>query len=305
MHRSGCLRTLALSLLMAAGIPAAEANLLWGYSYSGAGGVSGIGYITTSSHLHNGAYAITGISGERSDIPIEYLLAPGTYPVSGGGLLTSDNQLHPGTPHLGFGGFTVSAGTDLYNVYNTGGQDYDLAGADCSPSCGSPDNLGTPVTFTASLIPSREWRVSYTGAGIVASGFLTTLATPVDGHYQIVGLNGTRNGEAMNALLLPGTYDASGGGTLFSDNLLFPDNPFLDLSGFTFHAGNDRYNVYQQLGQYYDLAGIDCAAFCGDPGHLGTAIDFTASLIPEPATTALLAIALAAFGGMRRRKPSA
>ena len=99
-----------------------------------------------------------------------------------------------------------------------------------------------------------QWQFTYSGAGVTASGDLTTLATPVGGEYQIVGLTGTRNGVAMNALLPGGTYSASGGGLLISDNELSPTAPYLDLSGFTFNAGNDLFNVYQSAGQYYDLA---------------------------------------------------
>jgi len=293
-----------LGTTVLAWIPPANATpLVWSYSYSGSG-VTGGGYLTTSSTLVGGAYSITGISGNRGSLPVESLLPQGTYPASGGGLLFSDNSFFPGTPMLGLGGFTVSAGTDLYNVYNTGGTYYDLAGADCgAATCGQPGHLGTPITFTAALVPSIEWQFSYSGNGVSASGNLLTLATEVAGHYQIVGLSGTRNGAAMNALFPAGTYSASGGGLLFSDNLLFPSDPFLDTGGFTFHAGSDRYNVYYADGIYYDLAGADCgAATCGQPGHLGKPISFSISQVPEPGSLALLAMAAFAMLGIGTRK---
>jgi hypothetical protein len=285
-----------------AGIPLAHGALLWSYSYSG-GGVAGGGYLTTTNTQSGGAYSITGISGNRDALPVEFLLSAGTYPASGGGLLFSDNKLYPGSPALGLGGFTMQAGTDLYNVYNTGGAYYDLAGADCgAATCGQPGNLGTSIIFTATLVPSLEWQFAYSGTGVTAGGELYTLATPVSGHYQIIGVNGLRNGEAMNALFPAGTYSASGGGLLFSDNFLFPSDPFLATGGFTFHAGIDRYNLYNTGGVYYDLAGADCGgATCGQPGHLGTPVSFSISKIPEPSSLALIAAAVLAMLGMGTR----
>ena len=302
-------RAAALICVLALTGPA-HAGLLWTYSYTG-GGADGSGYITTSGTTDaSGGYDITGVSGYRNGTPIESLLAAGTYPASGGGVLLSDNALNPTAPYLNLGGFTVAVGSGLYNLYNTGGQSYDLAGSDClATNCGQPGHLGTPVALSVTSVPELEWQFSYSGAGVTADGILTTLATPVGGDYQIVGLQGERNGMAMNALLPGGTWSASGGGLLISDNLLSPTDPFLDLYGFTFHSGNDRDNVYDDNGQYYELAGVDClASNCGQPGHLGTPIKFslTPISVPEPSTLPLLMAGLIAGATvlLRRRLSS-
>jgi len=298
-------KLLALTTVTLCSIPTVHGELLWSYSYSGSG-ISETGYITTSSTLVAGAYSITGVSGLRNSQPVESLLAAGTYPASGGGVLISDNLLYPTTPQLDFGGFTYRSGSDLYNVYNLSAQYLELAGANCPGStCGQPGFQGTPIAFSANQVPEFLWQFSYSGAGVSASGYLTTLTNMVGGAYEIVGLTGTRDGDAMNSLFPAGTYGASGGGVLISDNDLFPDGPYLGLGGFTFHAGDDRYNIYYVDGQYYELAGADCGgATCGQPGHLGTSIVFSLSPVPEPTVLALLGAALPGISWARRRKLS-
>lgn len=299
-----------ISVMALFGLSEARADQAWSYSYSGSG-VSGSGYIITPNNLSSGSYAINGLSGSQNSSPIISLLAPGTYSASGGGFLTSDNRLYPASPFLDVDGFTFNDG-DLNNIYYEGGQYYDLAGADCSASaCGSASDLGIPISLTIASVPSLQWAFSYSGPGVTGSGDLITLASPSGGAYRIIGLEGSQNGLAMNSLLPGGTYSASGGGFLTSDNLLYPTSPFLDVNGFTFNDG-DLNNIYYEGGQYYDLAGADCSASaCGSASDLGIPISFSVrspANVPEPSSLPMLLAGLAAIGGalcLARKKTTA
>ena len=78
------------------------------------------------------------------------------------------------------------------------------------------------------------------------------------------------------------------------------------FGGFTFHAGSDRYNIYYDGSQYYELAGAACwAATRGSAGPLGTPINFTVRSVPEPTAIALLGAGMLGFGVARRRKQAA
>lgn len=68
---------LVVAIASFVGAASAQAGLVWSYSYSGTG-VSGSGYLATTSTLTGGAYTITGISATLGTEPVESLLAPGT-----------------------------------------------------------------------------------------------------------------------------------------------------------------------------------------------------------------------------------
>lgn len=70
-----------------------------------------------------------------------------------------------------------------------------------------------------------SWAFSYTGTGVSASGVLSTNDLS-GGTYLINGISGQRNGEAILGLVPAGTIFTPGG-SLFSDNLLYPVSPFL------------------------------------------------------------------------------
>jgi len=77
---------------------------------------------------------------------------------------------------------------------------------------------------------------AYTGVGTASAGILTTDDVLTDGHYTIVGIQGTRNVSNIDGLLDPGAFGAN-------DNLLFPTGTFVDVPGFSFSAGGSSFNV--------------------------------------------------------------
>ena len=160
------------------------------------------------------------------------------------------------------------------------------------------------------IAPSRPaqatllWDFSYTGPGVSASGELYT--DPLSGgSYLITDITGTRNTDPITGLI-PADSDAS-----FSDNLLYPDEPLLDVHGFSYTTlSTGSYNVFYDTvlppgcgsASYAEIPGPDYTCN-GSNGVDLTAFDATyVGEVPEPSTMALLASALAGLGLIRRRK---
>jgi hypothetical protein len=98
----------------------------------------------------------------------------------------------------------------------------------------------------------------YTGDGIAGAGVMTTTDTLINGAYTATGIQGLRNGVAVDGLFAPGAY-------LGNDNLLFPAGPFTDYSGISYSAGGAGFNLYNNSPcgtvQDYELpSGSGCGA---------------------------------------------
>lgn len=148
------------------------------------------------------------------------------------------------------------------------------------------------------------WKWSYTGTDIQASGtFTTTDTADADGFYEITGITGARNGDAITGLYPTG--QAIPGNEPFElDNLIrFGPQDQITVHGFGFATASGGY------------ANPFFADFLSPPtymevftttagGYNEVPIAFTASVVPEPTSIALLLAALGAAGlagGARRR----
>ena len=159
--------------------------------------------------------------------------------------------------------------------------------------------FGLAATSRADL-----WSFDYSGAGVTASGTITTGAglTTFEGNagYVITGVSGQRNGVTITGLI-PATIDPAVGfstspdGRWWFDNVLLASGGF-DLYGllFTTEAGGE-YNLYKDYsGQYID----------GNFSEARGAYDLVAVKLNVPdggATIALLGGALIGLAALRRR----
>jgi len=151
------------------------------------------------------------------------------------------------------------------------------------------------ATFTVPVSASTLWAWKYSGAGITASGTLTTVDSPdAQGGYLITAITGVRNGQTITALQPTGTW-IPGNEPYAVDNLVFAGaGPQLTKAGFGFALADGTYS-----NPFY-------ADFLPTPGYLEfysipdsdssteLAIAFSATPVstPEPATFALLLLSL-------------
>jgi len=151
------------------------------------------------------------------------------------------------------------------------------------------------AAFAVPVHASTLWSWNYSGTGITASGTFTTLDTPdAQGGYLITAITGARNGQAITALQLTGTW-IPGNEPYAVDNLVFAGpGPQLTKAGFGFALADGTYS-----NPFY-------ADFLPTPGYLEfysmpdsdssteLAVAFSATLVstPEPAPFALLLLSL-------------
>jgi hypothetical protein len=149
------------------------------------------------------------------------------------------------------------------------------------------DRRGIGLKFALSLLiavsfvaraEASEWRWSYQGEGVSASGAFTTKDTPnADGFYEIIAITGEANGVAITGLQAPGTSIPGNDGYPV-DGLVRTETPQLSLHGFGYALADGTYaNPF--YGDHFVPPGV--YAFFSDPANHRTAepaVRFTATL---------------------------
>ena len=135
------------------------------------------------------------------------------------------------------------------------------------------------AALLAESAEALEWRWSYQGEGVTASGTFATKDAPnADSFYEITGITGEANGVAIAGLQPPGTSIPGNDGYPV-DNLVRIEGPRLTLHGFGYALANGTYaNPF--YGAHF--AKPDYYAFFSDPGNHRTAeppVAFTATIV--------------------------
>ena len=140
------------------------------------------------------------------------------------------------------------------------------------------------LAIAAALVAFRaealEWRWSYQGEGIAASGVFTTKDAPnADGFYEITGIKGEANGVSITGLQ-PAETSIPGNDGYPVDNLVRTEAPQLSLHGFGYALANGTYaNPF--YGAHFVPPGV--YAFSSDPTNRKTSepfVKFTATIAP-------------------------
>ncbi len=138
--------------------------------------------------------------------------------------------------------------------------------------------LLTGAALAALPAEALEWRWSYQGEGVTASGAFTTKDAPdADGFYEITGITGEANGVAIKGLQPPGT-SIPGNDGYPGDNLVRAEAPQLSLHGVGYALADGTYaNPF--YGAHFVPPGV--YAFFSDPKnarHSEPLVTFTAKL---------------------------
>ena len=124
-----------------------------------------------------------------------------------------------------------------------------------------------------------EWRWSYQGEGVTASGSFTTSDTRnADGFYEIIGIKGEMNGVAITGLQ-PARTSIPGNDGYPVDSLVRTEAPQLSLHGFGYALADGTYaNPF--YGDHFVPPGV--YAFFSDPKNSKTSeplVKFTATIV--------------------------
>jgi hypothetical protein len=146
-----------------------------------------------------------------------------------------------------------------------------------------PLKLALSLVSLAALVAlpaeALEWRWSYQGEGVTASGSFTTSDTRnADGFYEIIGINGEMNGVAITGLQPAGTSIPGNDGYPV-DSLVRTEAPQLSLHGFGYALADGTYaNPF--YGDHFVPPGV--YAFFSDPANRKTSeplVKFTATIV--------------------------
>ncbi|MFM8355301.1 MAG: PEP-CTERM sorting domain-containing protein [Gammaproteobacteria bacterium] len=155
------------------------------------------------------------------------------------------------------------------------------------------------------------WNWSYSGAGIAASGTLSTNDTPdAGGYYAITGISGQRNGVTITGLQPTGT-PIPGNEPFAADNLLRVTGPQLKKGGIGFALADGTYAnpIYADFLptpgylEFFSAPPFATGAANAGPEDSELRINFTAQLVvasvPQPGGFLLVLADLAAVAWCR------
>jgi hypothetical protein len=139
--------------------------------------------------------------------------------------------------------------------------------------------LAALAALTELPAEALEWRWSYQGEGVAASGSFTTTDTPnADGFYEITKIKGEANGIAITDLQPAGTSIRGNDGYPV-DGLIKTEAPQLSLHGFGYALADGTYaNPF--YGDHFVPPGV--YAFFSDPKNRKTSellVKFTATIV--------------------------
>ena len=280
----------AASFVGLVGQAATATPVYYAYSYTG-NGVASAGIMTVDGVLTGGHYNILGMQGSRNASTIGSMLATGAL----GG---NDNRLYPAGPFVDTAGFSFTAGSGQYNVGNAAVAcgSASLYGESPTGTCGDLVGVSLDVALFTPQAGASYFSYSYTGNGVAAAGIFSTSGSG-GGPYTITGITGQRNGLDITALLATG---ALGG----NDNLLDPDEPYVDGAGFSYAVGAARFNVGNANAVCGTTAiyGESPTGSCGDLVSVAMNVTALSVPVPEPQSVLLVGLALAAAAAARRRR---
>jgi hypothetical protein len=180
----------------------------------------------------------------------------------------------------------------------------------------------TALTATSGLVvgtmqtaSALSWNWNYSGSGIAAKGTFTTNDTPDGfGFYQIVGINGIRNGETITGLQ-PAGIPIPGNEPFFGDNLISLSNQQLK-DGFGYSTANGNYSnpffaTFLPTPGYLEFfSALPIGTNYQDigPGDTELFINFSATIATVPEPTSILSLfvlgTLGAGSALKRRNSS-